>query len=61
VRESRVKEEKSRVLEYARPGQQLAITLIEIDEKTTGLDETWIGSDRPDAVPNDEAVRRGKR
>jgi hypothetical protein len=46
VREARVKREgdepAQRVLEYARGGEQAAVTLVELDGATTAIDETWV-------------------
>lgn len=47
-------------LEYARRGEQVVTTLSRVDERTTALLQMWMGSDRPDAVPNDEAVRQSR-
>ncbi len=47
-------------LEYARPGEQVVTTLSPVDGQTTAVLQMWLGSDRPDAVPNDEALRQGK-
>ena len=58
-RESRVTEDGQvhRVLEYARSGQQVVLSLVQLDAEHAALQETWVGSDRPDAVPNDAALR----
>ena len=46
VRETRVKRDDDakgeRVLEYVREGEQAVVTLVELDGKTTALDETWV-------------------
>jgi hypothetical protein len=62
VRESQIVMEGTPrlTLEYARPGEQVVTTLSPVDGQTTAVLQMWIGSDRPDAVPNDEALRQGK-
>ncbi|MBK7858360.1 MAG: hypothetical protein IPJ65_07000 [Archangiaceae bacterium] len=46
VRETGVKREDDgkleRVLEYAREKEQAVLTLVEVDAKTTAIDETWV-------------------
>lgn len=49
-----------RLLEYARGDQQAVVTLVAIDAKTTAVDETWVGSNRADGVPNDAAKKARK-
>jgi hypothetical protein len=48
-------------LEHARNGEQVVSTLSRVEDGTTALLQMWLGSDRPDAVPNDEAVRQGRQ
>ncbi len=48
-------------LEHARQGEQVVTTLSRVDAETTAMMQLWVGSDRPDAVPNDEAVRQSRR
>ena len=47
TRETQVKRpddgKTQRVLEYRRAGEQAVVTLVEVDAKTTALDETWVG------------------
>ncbi|MDC0708813.1 hypothetical protein POL68_10070 [Stigmatella sp. ncwal1] len=47
-------------LEHARKGQQVVTTLSPVDAGTTAILQMWMGSDRPDAVPNDDAVRQSR-
>lgn len=48
-------------LEHARKGEQVVTTLSQVDGQTTAVLQMWMGSDRPDAVPNDEAVRQSRQ
>jgi hypothetical protein len=47
-------------MEHARKGEQVVTTLSRVDEQTTAMLQVRVGSDRPDAVPNDEAVRKSR-
>ncbi|MFP2931778.1 hypothetical protein ACLESO_42705 [Pyxidicoccus sp. 3LG] len=47
-------------MEHARKGEQVMTTLTSVDEEVTAVVQMWVGSDRPDAVPNDEAVRASR-
>jgi len=47
-------------MEHARKGEQVMTTLSPVDEELTAVAQTWVGSDRPDAVPNDDAVRKSR-
>ncbi|AEI68126.1 hypothetical protein [Corallococcus macrosporus] len=47
-------------MEHARKGEQVVTTLAPADEGMTAVVQMWIGSDRPDAVPNDDAVRQSR-
>ncbi|QSQ25045.1 hypothetical protein JY651_08975 [Pyxidicoccus parkwayensis] len=47
-------------LEHARKGEQVVTTLSAVDEGVTAVMQLWVGSDRPDGVPNDEAVRESR-
>ncbi|MBJ6764010.1 hypothetical protein JGU66_24825 [Myxococcaceae bacterium JPH2] len=62
VRESAVKVGgQTRVtLEHARKGEQVVTNLSPVDEGVTAMLQMWVGSDRPDGVPNDAAVRESK-
>ncbi|MDY7229434.1 hypothetical protein [Hyalangium rubrum] len=48
-------------LEHARKGEQVVTTLSRVDAETTAVLQMWVGSDRPDAMPNDEAVRQSRQ
>jgi hypothetical protein len=47
-------------LEHARKGEQVMTSLSPVDEGVTAVMQMWVGSDRPDAVPNDDAVRESR-
>ncbi|QDF06152.1 hypothetical protein [Myxococcus xanthus] len=47
-------------MEHARKGEQVVTTLSHAEEGVTAVVQMWIGSDRPDAVPNDDAVRQSR-
>jgi hypothetical protein len=47
-------------LEHARKGEQVVTSLSPVDEGVTAVMQMWIGSDRPDAVPNDDAIRESR-
>lgn len=53
--------QKQRVIELARGKAQVVVTLAEADPKMTAVQQVWVGSDRPDAVPNDIAVERARQ
>ncbi|MCP3145306.1 hypothetical protein [Pyxidicoccus xibeiensis] len=48
-------------MEHARKGEQVMTTLTPVDEGVTAVVQMWVGSDRIDAVPNDEAVRASRQ
>jgi len=62
VREAGVKVdgEQRFTLEHARKGEQVVTTLSRVDSETTAVLQMWVGSDRPDALPNGEAVRQSR-
>ncbi len=62
IRESQVKLEgrPQRVLEFARGKEQAVLTLSEVGPNLVAAQQTWVGSDRPDAVPNDEALKAAR-
>jgi hypothetical protein len=45
------------VLELTRGPEQVVATITELDPTLSSVAQTWIGSDRPDAIPNDVAVK----
>lgn len=59
-RDTKVSIDKSsqRVLEFGRGTEQVLVTLVEVEPKVTAVQQTWVGSDRPDAVPNDQALQK---
>lgn len=55
-------------MEHARKAEQVVTTLRPVEDGLTAMVQMWVGSDRPDAMPNDAAVKesreaheRGKR
>jgi hypothetical protein len=62
VREAglKVEGEQRFTLEHARKGEQVLTTLSRVDNETTAVLQMWVGSDRPDALPNGEAVRQSR-
>jgi hypothetical protein len=62
IRESNAKRDgrEERVLEFTRGRQQAVAVLVTEDGTITAVEETFVGSDRPDAVPNDTAVDRAR-
>lgn len=62
IRETDVKLEgqSRRVLEFARGKEQAVIALAEVQPGVIAAQQTWVGSDRPDAVPNDEALKAAR-
>jgi hypothetical protein len=48
-------------MEHARKGEQVVTSLSPVDEGATAVMQMWIGSDRPDAVPNDDAIRESRQ
>lgn len=62
VREAALKQdgEQRFTLEHARKGEQVVTTLSRVDEQTTAVLQMWVGSNRPDALPNDEALRQSR-
>lgn len=63
VRETGTKAQgrSQRVLEYSRGKEQLVAVVAEVDPTLTAVTQTWIGSDRPDAFPNNLAVQKSKK
>lgn len=47
-------------MEHARKGEQVVTTLSAADEDVTAVMQMWVGTDRPDGVPNDTAVRESR-
>nr|WP_239578007.1 hypothetical protein [Archangium primigenium] len=62
VRESGGKLDGQRtvVLEYARGAEQTLTTLVELDETQVAVSQSWVGTDRPDGMPNQDAVQRSR-
>jgi hypothetical protein len=62
VRESRGTLDRQRtvVLEYARGAEQTLTTLVELEPSRVAVSQTWVGTDRPDGMPNADAVRQSR-
>ncbi len=62
VRENRVVQDGTvqQVIDFARGAEQLVVTISEIDAQTCAVQQIWVGTDRPDAVPNDDAIREAR-
>jgi hypothetical protein len=62
VRESGGKLDGQRtfVLEYARGAEQTLTTLVELEPSRVAVSQSWVGTDRPDGLPNAEAVRQAR-
>lgn len=48
------------VLEYARGAEQALTTLVELEPSRVAVSQTWVGTDRPDGMPNADAVRQSR-
>lgn len=55
----KVEGQQQLVIEHAAPGEQVVSVLsnVKSDGQFVAVSQVWVGSDRPDAVPNDTAVR----
>ncbi|MFY0566186.1 hypothetical protein ACN28E_20435 [Archangium lansingense] len=62
VRESggRLDGRRTLVLEYARGAEQVLTTLVELEPSRVAVSQAWVGTDRPDGMPNAEAVRQAR-
>lgn len=62
IRETNLKVDgkPQRVIEFSRGKEQAVIALAEVEPGVIAAQQTWVGSDRPDAVPNDEALKAAK-
>ncbi|REG23225.1 hypothetical protein ATI61_11768 [Archangium gephyra] len=62
VRESggRLDGQRTLVLEYTRGAGQLLTTLVELEPSRVAISQSWVGTDRPDGMPNAEAVRQAR-
>nr|WP_225937296.1 hypothetical protein [Myxococcus sp. RHSTA-1-4] len=48
-------------LEHARKGEQVLTTLRPVEEGLTAMVQMWVGSDRPDGMPNNIAVQESRQ
>ncbi|WP_343073588.1 hypothetical protein [Pyxidicoccus fallax] len=63
VRQSALKlgGETQLTLEHARKGEQVLTTLRPVEAGLTAMVQMWVGSDRPDGMPNDIAVQESRQ
>jgi hypothetical protein len=62
VRESggKLDGQRSYVLELTRGSEQTMTTLVELEPNQVAISQTWVGTDRPDGMPNADAVREAR-
>lgn len=62
VRESggRLDGQRTLVLEYARGAEQMLTTLVELAPSRVAISQAWVGANRPDGMPNADAVRQAR-
>jgi len=62
VRESggKLDGQRTLVLEYARGPEQSMTTLVELESARVAVSQSWVGTDRPDGMPNADAVRQAR-
>ncbi len=62
VRESgsRLDGQRTLVFEYARGAEQVLTTLVELEPSRVAVSQAWVGTDRPDGMPNADAVRQAR-
>lgn len=52
--------QRTLVLEFVRGNEQTVTTLVELEETQVAVSQAWVGSDRPDGMPNADAVRQSR-
>jgi hypothetical protein len=52
--------QRSHVMEFSRGSEQTMTTLVELEPTKVAISQTWVGTDRPDGMPNDDAVRESR-
>ncbi len=52
--------QRSLVIEYARGGEQTLTTLVELGPSRVAVSQSWVGTDRPDGMPNTDAVKKAR-
>ncbi|OJT20144.1 hypothetical protein BO221_33725 [Archangium sp. Cb G35] len=52
--------QRTLVLEYARGAEQMLTTLVELAPSRVAISQAWVGADRPDGMPNADAVRQAR-
>jgi hypothetical protein len=62
VRESggKLDGQRSHVMEFSRGAEQTMTTLVELEPTRVAISQTWVGTDRPDGMPNADAVRQSR-
>ncbi len=62
IRDTRVKLDgkSQRVIEFSRGKEQAVVSMIQVEPNVVAVQQTWVGSDRPDAVPNDAALKAAR-
>ncbi|WP_239470624.1 hypothetical protein [Archangium violaceum] len=53
--------QRTLVLEYARGAEQTITTLVELEPSRVAISQTWVGTDRPDGMPNADAVHQARQ
>jgi hypothetical protein len=52
--------QRSHVMEFSRGAEQTMTTLVELEPTRVAISQTWVGTDRPDGMPNADAVRQSR-
>lgn len=52
--------QRSHIMEFARGSEQTMTTLVELEPTKVAISQTWVGTDRPDGMPNADAVREAR-
>jgi hypothetical protein len=62
VRESggKLDGQRTLVLEHTRGAEQVMTTLVQLADSRVAVSQTWVGTDRPDGMPNADAVRQAR-
>ena len=62
IRDTRVKLDgkSQRVIEFSRGKEQAVVSMVQVEPNLVAIQQTWVGSDRPDAVPNDTALKAAR-
>ncbi|HEX8435723.1 hypothetical protein [Archangium sp.] len=52
--------QRTHVIELARGAEQTITTLVELGSEQVAVSQAWVGTDRPDGMPNADAVREAR-